>query len=164
MKNGLLIQGWLIGLLISFTYSVLFDSATILPERHPEYFFIPIIIIAVFGFGAIFSDPEYKQLFSKLKEKKNVTVTYYSKKIKISHKKRIFATGAIIVLVTASGAFVYPSFREFGPEEGISQEALYVIQWIADNLDINTTVIASDHRLERHAEKYPYNFKISWRY
>jgi hypothetical protein len=30
-----------------------------------------------------------------------------------------------------------------------------------ENLDINTTVIASDHRLERYAEAMPYNFSTT---
>jgi hypothetical protein len=161
IKNGIFVQGWFIGLVASFFFAFITNSSAILTERHPEYFSIPLSIIAVFGVGALFSDPEFKGLFVKLKDKKNVTVSYFSKKIKITRKKRIFATGFIIILVTTSGAFVYPSFREFGPDEGINQEALNAIQWIAENLDINTTVIASDHRLERHMEKYPYNFSTT---
>ena len=56
---------------------------------------------------------------------------------------------------------MYPSFLEFGPDEGIPQEDLNAINWIVENLDINTTIIASDHRLERHLEKYPYNFSTT---
>jgi len=160
IKNGLFIRGWLIGILLSFIYSVFFNSSAILPERHPEYFSIPITIIAAIGFGTIFSDPEFKKLFSKLKNKQNLSVTYFSKKIKISHKKRIFATLCIFILVTTSGAFVYPSFLEFGPDEGINKEALNTIEWIAENLDINNTVIASDHRLERMIENL-YNFSTT---
>ena len=161
IKNGLFIRGWLIGLLVSFFYSIIFKNSAILPERHPEYLFIPVTIMAIIGFGAIFSDFEFKKLFSKLRDKKDVIVDYYSKKINISHKKRIFATLCIIILVTTSGVFVYPSFLEFGPDEGIPQEDLNAIKWIVENLDINNTVIASDHRLERHLEKYPYNFSTT---
>ena len=118
------------------------------------------LLRAVASSSAIETCSSVREIESKLKNKQNVSVTYFSKKIKISHKKRIFATVCILILVTTSGAFVYPSFLEFGPDEGINEEALNTIEWIAENLDINNTVIASDHRLERMIENL-YNYSTT---
>jgi len=161
IKNGLFLRGWIIGLLISFIYSIMGITAAILPERHPEYISIPMSAIAVLGLGVIFSDPEFKILLYKLRDKRNIFTTFFSKKVAISHKKRWAAVIVIAIIVITNGLAVYPAFLTLGPDEGITDEDFNTIQWMADNLDINTTVVASDHRLERTAEGSKYKINTS---
>jgi len=161
IKNGLFLRGWLLGLLVSFMFSIATGSTAILPERHPEYISIPVSAIAVLGIGVIFSDPEFKLLFFKLLDKRKIITKYFSKEVVISQKKRLFATGLVICLVVANGLAVYPSFFALGPDESISAEDINAIEWMFENLDINETVIASDHRLERFAEGSQYNFSTT---
>lgn len=162
IKNGLFLRGWLIGLLASFIFSIATNSSSILPERHPEYISIPVSVIAVLGIGVIFSDPEFKVLFIKLLDKRKIFTTYLSKKVSISHKKRLIATGLVIGLVITNGSFVYMAFEALGQsDERITNEDFNAIKWMYENLDVNTTVIVSDHRLERIAEGMPYNFSTT---
>jgi len=161
IKNGLFFRGWIVGLVVSFIYSIAGGSSSILPERHPEYISIPMSAIAVLGVGLIFSDPDFKILLSKLRDKRNIFTSFFSKKVVISHKKRIMAASFIVALVVFNGLAIYPAFLSLGPDEGITKEDINTIEWMFENLDVNTTVIASDHRLERHAEKYPYNFSTT---
>ena len=71
------------------------------------------------------------------------------------------ATSLIIAIVVFNGLAIYPAFLSFGPDEGITDEDINAIDWMFENLDVNITVIASDHRLERYAEGNPYNFSTT---
>jgi len=158
IKNGLFIRGWLIGLVISFIFGLITSSTTILPERHIEYISYPVSIIAILGMGVIFSDPEFKGLISKIWIKKTIQINYFSKKIKIPHKHRLIFVILIAGIVITSAVGVYPSFRALGQSyEEITIEDINTIKWLAENINQNTSLIASDHKLERLAEAEGFN-------
>jgi len=158
IKNGFFIRGWIIAILLSFLYGLITNSDVILPDRHFEYLMYPVAIIAVYGIGAIFFDQYHKALFSKLGDKKDLFVKHNLRKIKISQKHRLIHFIVILVLVVSLAGSVYPSFKELkASEEGITNEDLAVITWISENLDKNTSLISSDHRLARLAESEGYN-------
>jgi hypothetical protein len=161
IKNGFLIRGWLFGLIFSFLYGVIANfvgTSSIYPHRHIEYMMYPIAVIAVYGIGSIFSDPDYKVLLSQLSNKKDLFVSYISKKVKISQKKRliqIYFTAVLVILLAIS---VYPLPTALGQSsEIITREDLNTIDWMNENLDKNLSLIASDHRIERMMESQGFN-------
>ena len=69
VKNGFLIRGWFIAIVLSFVYGLITRSRLILAHRHFEYLMYPMAIIAVFGIGSIFSDPYNRALLSNIFKK-----------------------------------------------------------------------------------------------
>ncbi len=158
IKNGFFIRGWIIAILISFTYGIITNSKAMLPDRHFEYLMYPIAIIVIYGIGTIFSDPYHDKLLSKFADKTILFVKSHRKKIKITYKRRLVHLIFILFFVISLAGSVYPSFKELkASEEGITNEDVAVITWIAENLDKNTSMICSDHRLARIAESEGYS-------
>ena len=158
IKNGGFVRGWLLAILVSLIYGTVTNNSVILPDRHFEYLMYPVAIIAVYGMGAIFSDPYNNALFSKLRDKTDLFVNYHLRKIKISQKRRLIHFVVILVLVISLAGSVYPSFRALNVAgEIITNEDMAVINWIDGHLDKNTSIIASDHRLARMAESKGFN-------
>ena len=158
VKNGLFIRGWTISLVISFLLMLFLDNKTIFPHRHIEYMMAPLAIIVVFGIGGIFLDPFYKKLFEKLKNKKALYVNYISGKIKIPQKKRLISFSITIILVISLASTTYEVHKLLDQSrEEITIENVNSINWIGENLDKNTSLIVSDHRLERMVEAEGFN-------
>jgi len=158
IKNGFFVRGWLFALFASLIYGLATYSRIMLPDRHFEYLMYPIAILAVIGLGGIFSDPFYKGLISKIFKKKEVEVIYDKTKFKIPQRLRQIHVILIALLVLSSGVSVYSSFEALKQaSEVITQEDLDLIEYIGTKLDKNTTVISSDHRLERLAEAEGFN-------
>ena len=158
IKNGFFIRGWFFALILSLVYGLVTNSAVILPDRHFEYIMYPVAIIAVYGIGTLFFDYNYKILFSKIGDKKDLFIDYHLRKIKISQKLRLIHFVVILVLIVSLAGSVYPSFKELkASEEIITNEDVAAIIWMSENLDKNTSLIASDHRLSRIAESEGYN-------
>jgi len=62
------------------------------------------------------------------------------------------------MLVTTNAVSVYPAHTALNASyEAITHENLSVTEWMKENLDKNTSVIASDHRLARMAEAVGFN-------
>jgi len=153
LKNGFLIRGWFFAILSSLAFALLTRNTTLFPDRHFEYLMYPLAILATMGIGSFFSDPYFKVLFSKLKNKKKLVLKYKGKSIHINHKLRVVNAVFMVSLMVSLALSVYPSFEALDQAwEEISQEDMNTIEWAGLNLDKNTTVIASDHRLERLAE------------
>jgi hypothetical protein len=118
----------------------------------------PLTIIVVYGIAGIFSDPNHERLLSKMKTKTNLNVYHKSKKGIISQRHKIIHFMIILTLVVSLAASVYPSHRGLDESyEEITIEDVNAIEWIGNNLDKNTTNIASDHRLERMIEANGFN-------
>jgi hypothetical protein len=161
IKNGFLIRGWLFGLILSFIYGFIANfigNSSLYPHRHIEYMMYTLAIIAVYGIGSIFSDPDYKVLLSQLSNKKDLFVSYISKKVKISQKKRLIHISLTSLLVISLAISVYPLPTTLGQSsEIITTEDLNTIEWINEKIDKNLSLIASDHRLERMIESRGFN-------
>ena len=158
IKNGLFIRGWIISLALSLIIMLIINNRTLYPHRHPEYIMAPLSIIAVYGLGGIFSDPFYKGLISNLKNKKDVCVSYLSKKIKIPQKNRLVQLFVIIILVISLASTTYVVHKALdASDERITMEDMSTIEWMVENIDKNTSIIASDHRLARMAEAEGFN-------
>jgi len=158
IKNGFFIRGWLFAILISLVCALTIKNTNLYPDRHFEYLMYPLSVLSAFGIGAFFSDPFFKTLFSKTKNKKDFFVSYREKNITITKKYRVIPAIFISVLLISLAVSVYPSFRALNQAwENISQEDLNTVEWLGVNLDKNNTIIASDHRLERMAESEGFN-------
>ena len=158
MKNGLFIRGWIIAIAISFIFMLATNNRTILPHRHLEYIMAPLAILTVLGIGGIFSDPFYKGLFSNLKNRKDIYVRYISNKITIIYKNRLISFLVIVILVTSLAGTTYEVHKLLDRSwEEITTEDIASFDWMNSTLNKNTSVIASDHRLERMIESYGFN-------
>lgn len=158
IKNGIFIRGWLITLVLSFIFMLISNNTTIFPHRHLEYIMAPLAILIVYGIGGIFSDPFYEGLLTQIKSKKDVIVNYAIGKIKIPQKSRLIQFTLIIILILSLASTTYVVHKSLNAsDERITAEAIYTIEWMAENLDKNNSMIASDHRLARMAEAEGFN-------
>lgn len=158
IKNGFFIRGWLIAILFSFVYSMVTGNTTLYPHRHFEYLMYPVAILTVFGIGGIFSDPHYKASLSKILEKIDTFVNYRKRKIAFSQKKRVAFLLFFIVFISSLGLSAYSSHEALGQStERITTEDINVVEWITGNVSSNTSIITSDHRLERLMEANGFN-------
>jgi hypothetical protein len=157
-ENGLFICGWIMAVTISFVYAIFSSNRILLPHRHIEYIMAPLAIIAVFGFGGIFSDPKFKKFKVKSKIKKQLLFKKTSKKYFLSIKNPFLQIIIIFIIVVSLSATPYLAHKTLkASDERITSQNIAVLDWMADNLDKNISMIASDHRLARMAEAYGFN-------
>jgi hypothetical protein len=157
-KKGLLICGWFLAVLISLFFALVTDNHAILPDRHIEYIMAPIAVLAVYGLGGIFSDPNYKKLLSNLTIKKTQSFSRLFRWIKISKTVRFAFSFIVIILVLSLASTVYVSYSSLNVAvEEITNEDANVVKWMFENLDKKNSMIASDHRLARLTESYGFN-------
>ena len=157
-KKGLFICGWFLAVIISLCFALITNNSVILPDRHIEYIMAPIAVLGVYGLGGIFSDPSYKELFSDLSIKKIKHLRKLYGWMKISKTLRFTFFVVTILLVLSLGSTVYVSYRSLNVAvEEITNEDADIIKWMNENLDKNSSLIASDHRLARLAESYGFN-------
>ena len=154
IKNGSFICGWIIAVMISFIYAIFSSNRILLPHRHIEYTMAPLAIIAVFGFGGIFSDPEFK----KLKIKKQLFTKKGSRKYILSSKNPLLQIFIILIIILSLSATPYLAHQTLkASDERITIQNIATFEWMSENLDKNISMIASDHRLARMAEAYGFN-------
>ena len=152
-KNGKFIFGWFLAILLSLFYAFVTQNEIILAHRHFEYLMVPLAIFIVYGISGIFSDPEYKELLSGLWKSKEFNMKNLSKKITISKNKKWINLILIFLLVISLASTSYSAYKSLNAgNEEITKEDMDAIKWMSENLDKNTTMIASDHRLARLAE------------
>jgi len=157
-KKGLFICGWFLAVLISLFFALVTNNHVILPDRHIEYIMTPIAVLAVYGLGGIFSDPNYKKLLSNLTIKKTQSFSRLFRWIKISKTIRFAFLFIVIILVLSLASTVYVSYSSLNVAvEEITNEDVNVVKWMSENLDKNSSMIASDHRLARLTESYGFN-------
>lgn len=157
-KNGKFITGWFLAVVISFFFGLITKNGAILPHRHLEYLMFPLAFMVVFGIGGTFSDPEFKQLLTNLREKTGTSFKNISKRLLLP-KKLVFVNLVLIILliISLASTVYYAHGALNASHEVITTENFDAILWISNNLDRNKTMIASDHRLARLAEAYNFN-------
>jgi len=122
----------------------------------------PLSIIAVYGLEGIFLNRNYDP-FSKWRRRNVLRIRKLqfdlSVKRRITQKRQIIYLLVLVLLVTTNAVSVYPSHASLlkASYEGISNEDMAAIEWMDKNLDKNTSIIASDHRLARMAEAVGFN-------
>ena len=163
IKNGGFIRGWFLAILFSLLYGVLTNSSVILPDRHFEYMMAPLSIIALYGLESIFLNLDHKS-FSETWSKKVSQIRKSGRDIsrkRFVQKRQIIYMFVVVILVTTNAVSIYPAHVSLNASyEVITTEDISVIEWMDKNLDKNTSVIASDHRLARMAEAMGFNTTI----
>ena len=141
--DGYLVNAWIIGLFISLVYSL--TSTKLLPNRHFEYLIIPLCIPAALTLKSIIDDHPIRQI-------KNQTI--FTKKHthpseSYPHRKRnILVTMCIVFLFIANLFSSYPAVDSLNFfDERVSDPCVNMLKWMDGNIS-NTSVIASDHRIE----------------
>ncbi len=160
-KNSMFIFGWLAAVFFSLIISLTFGIRNLFPHRHFEYLDPVIAIISAYGLAAIFSNLDFSILKQKSYQIFNTEKKYLKdfERLKILRKKQILFSLLALLLVSTSAASVYPLHESLGQSyEGVTSENINTIEcWMCDNLNKNTSVIASDHRLERWVEASGFN-------
>jgi hypothetical protein len=160
IKNGFFIRGWLIGLLLSFIYGILTNNWTLYPHRHLEYIMIPLSIISIYGIRNIFLNIHHEDILKLSRKLPDISsnIFDYHRKIRLMRKRQIIYLVAIIFIVTTNAVSIYPSHQALNESfEAITNEDLSVIDWMKENIDNSSTIIATDHRLARLAESAGFN-------
>ena len=148
MKNGSITGGWFLAIGLSLIYGFISQNKIILPHRHLEYIMAPLSIMVIYGIIEV-TKFDYK----------NISITRF-RKIHLKKHQIIFPL-LILILVTTNAASVYPSYLALEKldtsYETITDGNFAAINWINENLDRNTTLVASDHRLSLLANAYGFN-------
>ena len=154
IKNGAVIRGWFYALIASLLYASFTNNKTIFPHRHLEYIMAPLAVIAVLGINGIFLNLDYKKLSKQIRKKLHITKS----KTRIIRKKPLLYTYLIAILLATNALSAYLAHESLGQSyEVITAEDISAVEWISENLDKNTSIITSDHRLERMMEAEGFN-------
>ena len=140
IKNGYLIKGWFVGLFLSLLYSLV--AGKLLPDRHFEYLIVPLCIPAAITLTEILAEHPIKMHYS-VHKLENVFL-----RIIANNKKSIMVLGFVALLFIANLMITYPAIESLNTiDERVSYNNINTFGWMDGNIS-NTSVIASDHRLE----------------
>jgi hypothetical protein len=137
IQNKWFIQAWLCGILSSFVYSLVTVNTTLFPDRHVEYLTVPACLFASVGVIYFFKFREHKFSLSLRKQ--------------LPHPSIQVLFGFVVCgLVISNAVAVYPVYTSLEwMDESIPNETVNAIDWIKENLDTNTTLVATDLRLSK---------------
>jgi hypothetical protein len=137
IKNRWFFQAWLLAILLSFIYSLVTVNTTLFPDRHVEYLSVPACVFAAVGVLYFFKFREY-----------NISLSF--KKHLSSPSIQLFFIFTVCGLVFSNAVAVYPVYRSLEwMDESIPNETANAIIWITENLDENSTMVATDLRLSK---------------
>jgi hypothetical protein len=160
VRNGAFVRGWLGAILLSFCFGLVTMNWAMFPHRHIEYMMAPLSVIAVYGIRRIFlqfhelSLPRSKRLFSRFDNYRPSSAILQ----RMIRKRQIAYVVVIIVLVASNAVSIYPAHDALNASyEVITEDNLAVIEWMKTQVDTQTSVIVSDHRLARMVESIGYN-------
>jgi hypothetical protein len=160
IKNGFFIRGWFIAILLSFIYGIINSNWLFYPHRHLEYMMIPLSLMSIYGIREVFLKVSNDSLTSVMKKfpRLGKAVTYHPNTARIMKKRQVLYLFVIVVIVTTNAVSIYPSHVALNASyEAITNEDLAVVEWMKKNLDRNTSIVASDHRLARITEAVGFN-------
>ena len=137
VKNRWFFQAWLCAILSSFIYSLVTVNTTLFPDRHVEYLTVPACLFAAVGVLYFFRYREHKVSLSLKKQLSSPSI-------------QVLFVLVVFGLVFSNAVAVYPVYTSLEwMYECIPNETANTIDWIRNNLDRNTTMIATDLRLSK---------------
>lgn len=137
MQNHWFFQAWLLAILCSFIYSLVTINTTLFPDRHVEYLTVPACLFTAVGVLYFFRNREGN-------------VTFSLKKPRSYPSLQVVFVLVVCGLVFSNAVAVYPVYTSLEwMDESIPNETANAIAWIKDNLDKNTTMVATDLRLSK---------------
>lgn len=147
--NGRFVCGWFTAIFISMLYGFFSLNTIILPHRHLEYLMAPISIMASYGIIGT---------FRTFRVDYSIIINFRSLHLR---RTKLILPLIVVIIIASNGLSVYPSYLSLEKleisYETITDEDIYAMKWINENLDRNTTVIASDHRLSLLVNAYGFN-------
>lgn len=124
-KNGMVIYGWIIAMVLSLVIAILTSNKVLLTYRHPQYIMPPLAL--VMGVGMV-------MMFNALGDDKR-------------RFKKGLTVGLVVLLIGLTSLSAYPSKEIIGGfQEGTSQEDMQAVFWARESLNEGATV-ATDHRM-----------------
>lgn len=137
VQNRWFFQAWLLAILCSFIYSLVSINTTLFPDRHVEYLTVPACLFTAVGILYFFKNRD-RNVASSLKK----PFSYPSLQV-------VFAL-VVCGLVFSNAVAVYPVYTSLEwMDESIPNETANAIAWIKENLNRNTTMVATDLRLSK---------------
>jgi len=137
VENRWFFQAWLCAILFSFLYSLVTVNTTLFPDRHVEYLTVPACVFA--AVGAIY-------FFKKRPQMLHLPLTKPLSRPSIQVLLVLVVSG----LVFSNAVAVYPVYTSLDwMDESIPNQTVNAISWMKENLDRNTTVVATDLRLSK---------------
>jgi len=137
IKNRWFFQAWFLAILFSFIYSLVTVNTTLFPDRHVEYLSVPACVFAAVGVLYFFRLRDFKFSLSFKKQLSSPSI-------------RVLFIFVVCGLVFSNAVAVYPVYRSLEwMDESIPNETANAITWITENLDKNTTMVATDLRLSK---------------
>lgn len=137
VKNRWFLQAWLCVILVSFIYSLVTVNTTLFPDRHVEYLTVPACVFAAVGVIYFFKFRDHKFSAS------------FKRQLSSPSIQALFVL-VVCGLVFSNAVAVYPVYQSLEwMDESIPNETASAIDWIRNNLDKNTTMVATDLRLSK---------------
>jgi len=137
IKNRWFFQAWLCAILASFIYSLVTVNTTLFPDRHVEYLTVPACLFAAVGVLYFFRKREHTVSLSFKKQLSNPSI-------------QVLFGLVVCGLVFSNAVAVYPVYTSLEwMDESIPDQTVHAIDWIKENLDRNSTVVATDLRLSK---------------
>ena len=137
VENSWFFKAWLLATIGSFVYSVVTSNHTLFPDRHIEYIAAPLCFIVSVG------------IIKFIKTKVKIQSISLNKEL-LTQPIKVIALVIVAGVVFSNAVAVYPVYDSLDwMDEGISETTANAIGWMNENLDKNTTTIATDLRLSK---------------
>ena len=152
IENRWFFQAWICAIMGSFIYSLMTENTVLFPDRHIEYIIVPVCLFAAIGITHFFR-----------KEQQRTWSLSFKKSFATPSIQAIFIL-IVAGLVLSNAVAVYPVYSSTGwMDESIPNQTVNAINWVQENLDKNTTMVATDLRLSKMlwAEGYNVTFEAT---
>ncbi len=137
VNNYWFFQAWLFAILCSFTYSLVTVNTTLFSDRHIEYLTVPACLFAAIGVFFFFRDRDHK------------VPLFFKKQLSYPSIQVLFVL-VVCGLVFSNAVAVYPVYKSLEwMDESIPDETANTIDWMKNNLNTTTMVVATDLRLSK---------------
>ncbi len=136
IRRGILIKGWILGILLSLFYSLI--NPDFFPDRHLEYLIVPLCISAAYTIKEMYNEVHTTNI-------RSIFQPFFHHHSKI-HKNRVIIVSTISVMCIANMMAAYPSVEVLNiMDERVTEPCVNTFEWMKGNL--TEGIIASDHRL-----------------
>lgn len=137
VENRWFFQAWLCAILCSFIYSLVTMNTTLFPDRHVEYLTVPACLFAAVGVFYFFRNREHR------------VPLFFKKHLPYPSIQLLFIL-VVCGLVFSNAVAVYPVYRSLEwMDESISNETANALEWMSNNLNRTTSLVATDLRLSK---------------
>jgi len=149
-ENGIIIVGWVFGILLSFSYSLV--NPNFFPDRHLEYLIVPLCIGAAVTTNIMYNETHASNIKHFMQPFLPPSIPH--------HKKRVAIISVISIMCVANMMAAYASVEVLHiMDERVTDPCINSIEWMKGNL--TSAVVASDHRLSNIVWASGFNITFS---